>query len=77
LLGWLGESLRGDLLALHPVSAPIPETMTCYPDPRAPPDRLLSLLTAYPAEEMVGWEVDRNIVCDPKRDGPACIAPAA
>jgi hypothetical protein len=35
------------------------------------------MLTAYPSGEMVGWEVNREFVCDPMRDGSECLEPAA
>jgi len=54
-----------------------PDQHATWLDADSPQDRLLPLLTAYPAEEMVGWEVDRRFVCDPKQDGPECLTPAA
>lgn len=38
---------------------------------------LTSFPIARPAGEMVGWEVNREYVCDPERDGPECMAPVA
>jgi putative SOS response-associated peptidase YedK len=54
-----------------------PEKHAAWLDPDTPQDELRSMLTAYPAGEMVGWEVNREYVCDPKRDGPECLEPAA
>jgi putative SOS response-associated peptidase YedK len=54
-----------------------PERHAAWLDPATPPDELRSLLAAYPAGEMVGWEVNREFVCDPNRDGPECLEPAA
>jgi putative SOS response-associated peptidase YedK len=54
-----------------------PDLHDAWLDADTPDDELRSMLTARSADEMTGWEVNREFVCDPTRDGPECLEPAA
>jgi hypothetical protein len=82
LRGWLSRvtTAPNELVGAVHHRQPVilrPEQHAAWLDPDTSQDELRAMLAAYPAGEMVGWEVNRQFVCDPKRDGPECLEPAA